>query len=224
MNVKQSWYRDAFSFLIRPQLLTRKTLRKSDLLADPVAQFSKWYSKAEMCPSLEFPNAMSLATVDPEGWPESRMVLLKSFDKEGFVFYTNLESAKGLSLKDHPKAELNFYWQPLQRQVRVQGVAELVSDKEADEYFESRSRGSKIGAWASEQSRWLPSRETLEERVRKFEKEFQDKDIPRPEYWNGIRVVPRKYEFWQLRLSRLHDRFVYTIGEEGDWVITRLSP
>ncbi len=151
------------------------------------------------------------------------MMLLKGFDADGFVFFTNLNSAKARSLKRTPQAALNFYWEKLRRQVRVQGTVQAVSDTEADAYFKTRPRGSQIAAWASEQSRPLTSREFLEKRVKELEKKFEGKEVPRPTFWSGFRLVPARMEFWIERPSRLHDRFLYT-RQGDDWTITRLSP
>jgi len=167
---------------------------------------------------------MCLSTIDRDGFPDGRFVLLKGFDERGFVFYTNAESRKGLSLAECPRAALSFYWEPLQRQVRIQGVVEQVSGSEADEYFASRLRLSRIGAWASQQSRTLPERSVLLKRVREYQEKFRGKDIPRPPYWTGYRVLPLRVEFWQLRASRLHDRFLYERDAAGAWRITRIYP
>lgn len=193
------------------------------LLKNPFDQFSKWFDEAKNHPQIELPNAVCLSTVDEKGFPESRMMLLKGFDADGFVFFTNLNSAKARSLKRTPQAALNFYWEKLRRQVRVQGTVQAVSDTEADAYFKTRPRGSQIAAWASEQSRPLTSREFLEKRVKELEKKFEGKEVPRPTFWSGFRLVPARMEFWIERPSRLHDRFLYT-RQGDDWTITRLSP
>lgn len=194
------------------------------LSPDPLHQFSRWFEDAVERSGQNDPNAMCLSTLSPEGIPEGRIVLLKGVDPRGFVFYTNLESAKGRALAAHPAAALTFHWDRLARQVRVQGAVEPVTDEEADSYYASRPRGSRLGAWASEQSRPLVDRETLEARVREMEARYPGEAIPRPPHWSGFRVLPRVVEFWQGRTSRLHDRFVYRKDDEGRWTIQRLNP
>ena len=176
---------------------------------DPMDQFTRWFQDAVERSGLNDPNAMCLSTLSPEGVPEGRIVLLKGVDPRGFVFYTNLESAKGRALAAHPVAALTFHWDRLARQVRVQGAVEPVMDEEADSYYASRPRGSRLGAWASEQSRPLVDRATLEGRVEEMERRYPGDEIPRPPHWSGFRVLPAAVEFWQGRTSRLHDRFVY---------------
>lgn len=190
---------------------------------DPIRQFGSWFDEARRCRGLLLPEAVCLGTVSPDGAPEGRMMLLKGFDAAGFVFYTNLESQKAESLKATPLASLTFHWAPLGRQVRIQGRIEKVSDSEADEYFGSRPRGSQIGAWASRQSAPIPDRQALEGRFAELEKDYQGKEMPRPPYWGGFRLVPERIEFWQERPNRLHDRFLFK-REGGRWVVTRLSP
>jgi pyridoxamine 5'-phosphate oxidase len=169
------------------------------------------------------PNAMALATVENGDQPSVRIVLLKAFDEQGFVFYTNLEGRKGRQLLAHPKAALCFYWPPIDIQVRIEGTVSKVADKEADAYFASRQRLSQIGAWASRQSEPLESESALDERVAKYEKEFAGQDVPRPKFWSGFRVRPERIEFWKARPNRLHERHVYT--RDGDrWRIEMLYP
>jgi len=189
---------------------------------DPFSQFGAWLREAEASEPNN-PNAMTLATVSADGRPSTRMVLLKGYDDQGFVFYTNYTSQKGRELLGNPNASLCFYWKSLGRQVRVDGRAEPVSDAEADAYFASRQRGSQIGAWASEQSRPVDSRDTLEKRVREVTAEYDDADVPRPPHWSGFRVVPDRIEFWTDRPNRLHDRQVFDRAE-GDWREQRLQP
>ena len=180
---------------------------------DPISQFDSWFEDAKKSePSL--PEAMSVATVSADGQPSSRMVLLKSFDDQGFVFYTNLESRKGLEIKNNPKAALLFHWKSLQRQVRVVGSLEQVSAEEADSYFATRQRGAQIGAWASEQSRTMSGSLDLEKAVAKFAAKFGTKTIERPPFWTGLRVYPSEMEFWSERKFRLHLREFYT--REGE--------
>ena len=189
---------------------------------DPFSQFGAWLREAEASEPNN-PNAMTLATVSADGRPSTRMVLLKGYDDQGFVFYTNYTSQKGRELLGNPNASLCFHWKSLGRQVRVDGRAEPVSDAEADAYFASRQRGSQIGAWASEQSRPVDSRDTLEERVRAVTIEYDGADVPRPPHWSGFRVVPDRIEFWTDRPNRLHDRQVFDRAV-GGWREQRLQP
>ncbi|WP_445681613.1 pyridoxamine 5'-phosphate oxidase [Radicibacter daui] len=192
------------------------------IVADPYALFGSWLDEAGKSEPNDA-NAMSLATVDGDGMPSVRVVLLKDFDERGFVFYTNTESDKGRQLLGHPKAALCFHWKSLRRQVRVWGDTSLVSAGEADEYYHSRPRGSQIGAWASQQSRPLDSRATLERRVADFTAQYGVGEIPRPDHWTGFRIAPRRIEFWRDREFRLHDRMVYTRANAG-WTTERLYP
>jgi len=210
--------------VLRPWLWSFRPLRKKDLALDPIIEFGKWFKRAKRCFWLEFPDAMCLSTVNQEGCAEGRMVLLKSFDHKGFVFYTNSLSVKGKSLETKPYAALTFYWEALQRQVRIQGPVEKVTAKESDDYFRTRWRTSQIGAWASKQSEVLECREILEDRVREFRQKFKGQIIPRPAHWLGYRVIPEKIEFWKLRPNRLHDRFLYTRQKDGGWKLERLYP
>lgn len=223
-NRKFSTFRELFFFVSRPYLWLRAPLRKGGLNPDPVEQFRRWYEAAGRSLWMEFPNACCLSTLDVNDYPDSRMVLLKSFSNEGFVFYTNTDSAKGAALKSSPKAALCFYWGALQRQVRIKGDVYELSAEEADAYFASRPRGSQIGAWASKQSEKLESREVLEKRQKEMELKYKGKTISRPLYWSGYRIKPVQFEFWQLRLSRLHDRFQYNLDKDAKWTIDRLSP
>ncbi len=175
---------------------------------DPLALFGRWFDDAKRAEDT-YPEAMCLATVDEDGMPDARMVLLKAFDERGFVFYTNMESAKGRQLVSNPRAALNFWWRNLHRQVRIRGLVEPVSAEEADAYFASRPRGSRIGAWASKQSRELESRHALEKAVAKYTAKFHVGPVPRPPYWTGQRVVPLQMEFWHERPFRLHERLVF---------------
>jgi pyridoxamine 5'-phosphate oxidase len=191
---------------------------------NPIAQFQEWFDQAKSHPKIRFAEAMCLSTIDPDGFPDGRIVLLRGLDERGFIFYTNFHSAKGRALKANPNAALTFHWAPLDFQVRIQGSAEIVSDKEADAYFSARPRESQIGAWASDQSEPLDSRETLISRFKKFEKEFAHSEVPRPAHWSGFRVVPRKIEFWINGEYRLHDRFLYVKSKDGKWQLSRLYP
>ena len=191
---------------------------------DPVALFQRWMKDAE-ANELNDPNALSLATVDADGMPNVRMVLLKGFDQTGFVFYTNFESAKGTELLGNRKAAMCFHWKSLQRQVRVRGSISIVDDEEADTYYQSRARGSRIGAWASKQSRPLTSKFELEKEVAKFTARHAVGHIPRPPHWYGFRLAPTYWEFWQDGTFRLHDRIVFQReAADADWNRQRLYP
>jgi pyridoxamine 5'-phosphate oxidase len=195
---------------------------EADLLDDPIELFASWYElAAEGAPLAE---AVCVATVDADGLPDARMVLLKGFDERGFRFFTNEGSAKGRQLGDRPRAAMTFYWRELDRQVRVRGTVERVSDAEADEYFASRPRDSQLGAWASPQSEPLAGRDDLEERLAAVRARYGDGEVPRPPHWGGYRVVPESIEFWQGQVGRLHDRFRYSRGADGGWRATRLGP
>ncbi|MFC0218345.1 pyridoxamine 5'-phosphate oxidase [Pseudochelatococcus lubricantis] len=206
-----------------------ETLRSGDFFSreDPFALFSDWLKEAETS-EINDPNAMTLATVDADGLPDARMVLLKSFDSQGFVFFTNEESAKGRQLAAVAKAALLFHWKSLRRQVRVRGIVEWVSEAESDAYYASRPRGSRIGAWASQQSRPLESRFALEKAVAGYAAKYAIGDIPRPAYWHGYRVRPLAIEFWHDRPFRLHERVRFARdtadAAAGGWHKTQLYP
>jgi len=197
---------------------------EKDLKPDPFDQFTVWFSDAKKKMGQEGATAMCLSTLDAQGYPEGRMVLLKDFDPRGFVFYTNLNSTKGRAIVAHPRAGLTFYWQPLERQVRILGNAELVSDEEADRYFHSRPRLSQLGAWASLQSQPLKSRFKFMRQVVGVALQYPTGTIPRPPHWHGFRIKPIKIEFWKAAPNRLHDRFLYEKQSDGLWTITRLYP
>ncbi|NUQ78160.1 MAG: pyridoxamine 5'-phosphate oxidase [Polyangiaceae bacterium] len=190
---------------------------------DPIRQFQSWYREAEATPMRE-PTAMTLATAGPDGRPSARIVLLKAADARGFVFFTNYLSRKGGDLEQNPWAALLFYWPDLERQVRIEGRVEKISEEESDAYFKARPRGSQIGAWASEQSRPIESRRELERRVEELAATYRDREIPRPPHWGGFRLSPVAIELWQGRLDRLHDRVLYSRADDGGWTRERLSP
>ncbi len=191
-------------------------------LDEPLRRFHAWLAEAERGEPND-PNAMTLATAGADGWPSARMVLLKGVGPEGFAFYTNKDGRKGAELAANPRAALLFHWKSLRRQVRVEGRVEDVAEAEADEYYNSRARISRLGAWASAQSRPLPDRAELEERLAEVERRFPDEAVPRPPYWSGYRVVPRRLEFWQDMPFRLHDRTTYAL-EDGGWRVGKLYP
>jgi pyridoxamine 5'-phosphate oxidase len=201
---------------------TRAGLTESDVDPDPTEQFRRWFDEAIRA-NLHEPNAFALATAMSDGRPSARIVLLKGFDGRGFVFYTNYEGRKGRELEANPRAALLFYWGELERQVRIEGTVSRISEEESDAYFASRPRGSRIGAMASEQSRVVEGREVLEDRVEKLEREYEGRDLPRPDFWGGYRVEPDVFEFWQGRENRLHDRISYR-RSDGGWGIERLQP
>ena len=198
-------------------------MSETDVDRDPLRQFQNWFDTSVAANILE-PNAMTLATVTPDGKPDARIVLLKGLDARGFVFYTNFLSRKGKELAVNPQATLVFLWAELERQVRVEGVVERVSNEEADAYFHSRPLGSQLGAWASTQSEIIPDRAYLEERHQELAKEYADREIPRPSHWGGYRVIPDGIEFWQGRTSRLHDRLRYDREGDDNWIVRRLAP
>jgi pyridoxamine 5'-phosphate oxidase len=202
---------------------------------DPIQLFRQWYREA-VSSDISDPTVMSLATAGPDGRPSVRIVLLKDFDKRGFVFYTNYHSRKAAELDKNPVAALLIHWQSLERQVRIEGPVEKTSDAESDRYFASRPRGSQLGAWASEQSSVIPSREELDTSMQQKEAEFRDRDVPRPPHWGGYRLLPSRIEFWTGRDDRMHDRMVYEreiprkgpgpSSDEADsgWRSQRLAP
>ena len=198
-------------------------LSETDADRNPFKQFQLWFDQA-LAAQLPEPNAMTVATVTKSGKPRARIVLLKNFDERGFVFYTNYHSHKGQELADNPQAAIAFWWAELERQVRIEGRVLKVSDRESDEYFHSRPFNSRLGAWASEQSQVIESREVLEQSLQDLKTKYENQDIPRPPHWGGFRVIPTAIEFWQGRPSRLHDRLLYSLLDDGSWQIERLSP
>jgi pyridoxamine 5'-phosphate oxidase len=207
----------------------RKSYEKSELLEtniteDPINLFNRWFHEVEDFGGVDEVNAMTVATIGLDGFPKSRVVLLKKFNEEGFIFYTNYDSEKGKAILNNPNICLSFFWHSMERQVIIKGVAEKTPENISDNYFASRPDGSKLGAMVSAQSEVIPNREFLEENLKKLEKEFEGKEIPRPTFWGGFLVRPVEVEFWQGRPNRLHDRIRYKLSENYDWKIERLSP
>jgi pyridoxamine 5'-phosphate oxidase len=197
-------------------------LSENDVEATPFAQFGKWWNDA-LRSEIEEVNAMTLATADKNAMPSARIVLLKEFSEDGFVFFTNYTSHKGRDIEENPYACLVFFWKELERQVRITGQVKKISARESDEYFSSRPEGSRVGAWASPQSTVIDSRAFIEERLKSYQQKFTDGNITRPPHWGGYAVIPSAIEFWQGRLNRLHDRIRYTLLEKT-WKIERLAP
>jgi pyridoxamine 5'-phosphate oxidase len=202
---------------------TLQGLNETDLDPNPFKQFQKWFDQALEAQLLE-PNAMTLATVTEDCKPSARVVLLKHFDEQGFVFYTNYKSQKGQEVAQNPWAALVFWWAELERQVRAEGHIQKVPDSESEEYFQSRPWGSRLGSWVSQQSQVISSREVLENRLQELKVRYQDQQVPRPPHWGGYRLSPISVEFWQGRPSRLHDRLRYRRLSNDNWLIERLSP
>ena len=199
------------------------SLSEKDVAPNPIDQFTRWWDDA-LNSEIDEVNAMTLATVTAEGFPSARIVLLKGYTEDGFVFFTNYESHKGKELAQNPRACLVFFWKVLERQVRIEGNVEKISAEESESYFQSRPIGSRIGAWASPQSTVISGREVIENNVVELEKKYANTPIPRPEHWGGYIVKPVNIEFWQGRSSRLHDRILYTAQKDLLWKIERLAP
>ncbi len=195
----------------------------SPIVTDPFVKFQDWLKEA-WTQEPEDANAMTLATATHDGLPSARIVLLKGVDAKGFVFYTNTQSRKGDEIEANARAALLFHWKPLGRQIRIEGHVERVTNAEADAYFATRPRISRLGAWASDQSRILPGRAELERRLAQYEMTYPGDDIPRPPHWSGYRIVPERFEFWQNMPFRLHDRSVYTKSVGNDWTLSKLYP
>ncbi|MFO7672514.1 MAG: pyridoxamine 5'-phosphate oxidase [Lutibacter sp.] len=207
----------------------RKNYQKSELSEEgitdnPMELFQKWFFEVEEFGGDSEVNAVTVSTIGADGFPKARVVLLKKFTWEGFIFFTNYLSEKGKAIALNPNVCLSFFWQGIERQIIIKGVAEKLSENLSDGYFESRPDGSKLGAWASDQSEAVPSRNYLDERLAAFEKQYENKEIPRPKHWGGILVKPISMEFWQGRPNRMHDRIRYTLQEDFNWKIERLAP
>ena len=207
----------------------RKSYEKSELLEttipeDPINLFNKWFHEMEEFGSNEEVNAMTVATIGLDGFPKSRVVLMKKFNEEGFIFYTNYNSEKGKAIQNNPNVCLSFFWHSMERQVIIKGIAEKTTETISDNYFQTRPDGSKLGAIVSLQSEIITSREILDAKLKDLEKQFDGKEIPRPEYWGGFLVKPLEVEFWQGRANRLHDRIKYTLQNDFSWKQERLSP
>ncbi len=199
-----------------------KGLDKEDLNTDPVIQFESWFEEAKKLEPI--PTAMSLSTVNNNGEPTLRTVLLKLFDKKGFIFFTNYKSRKADHITDNPNVAVLFNWVAMERQVSISGVAEKIKTKESIKYFMSRPRGSQLGAWVSDQSSVLSSRKILELKLEEIKRKFSDGEIPLPDFWGGYRIIPKTFEFWQGRPNRLHDRFIYSKQSNELWKIDRIAP
>jgi pyridoxamine 5'-phosphate oxidase len=200
-----------------------KTLNEKDVEPNAIQQFGKWWQEATSS-KIDEVNAMTLATATPNGKPSARIVLLKGYDENGFVFFTNYESNKGKELQVNAQACMVFFWKELERQIRLEGTIEKISSEESDAYFLSRPPGSQVGAWASPQSTVISGREVLDANVLKYTRQFEQNPLQRPKHWGGYRLKPQLVEFWQGRQSRLHDRLQYTIQENKTWKIERLAP
>lgn len=206
------------------KLYQKHKLIEEELPKDPFELFHYWLRETEYNKEIEEINTMTVSTIGLDGYPRSRVVLLKEYDREGFTFYTNYLSEKGKSIEKNPKVCLSFFWPTSERQVIITGKAVKTSEEESEEYFKSRPRGSQLGAWASQQSSVIPSREFLQEKLDLLEKEYKDKEIPKPPFWGGYKVLPSQFEFWQGRPNRLHDRIYYSKEENLTWKMDRLAP
>lgn len=207
----------------------RKSYNKNELLEKncpptPMPLFNEWFKNADNTDSIEEANAMSISCIGIDGFPKTRVVLLKKVTEDGFIFYTNYLSEKGKAIANNPQVCLSFFWTSLEQQVIIKGIAEKVSDEESDNYFNSRPDGSKLGAWASPQSKVVRSKNELEQLLTKVEKEFENNPIPRPKHWGGYLIKPISIEFWQGRPNRMHDRILYTLLEDFSWKLERLAP
>jgi pyridoxamine 5'-phosphate oxidase len=202
----------------------KSSLDRGNLNQNPLQQFRSWFNDVEKSGSLDETNAMTVSTIGADDFPKNRIVLLKYYDENGFVFYTNYESEKGKALIDNPKTCLSFFWPNMERQVIIKGLAEKLPDTVSDNYFASRPKGSQLGALVSNQSEIIENREVLENELKSLEDKYQNKEVPRPKSWGGFLVRPKSMEFWQGRPNRLHDRFRFTLIDDLDWKIERLAP
>ncbi|MGQ7947503.1 pyridoxamine 5'-phosphate oxidase [Flavobacterium sp. WC2509] len=202
----------------------KSELSESSIPEDPINLFNRWFHEVEAFEGAGEVNAMTVSTIGLDGFPKSRVVLLKKFSEEGFVFYTNYNSEKGRAIANNPNVCISFFWESLERQVIIKGIAEKTSQNNSDGYFESRPDGSKLGAIVSNQSEVIPSRNYLEENLKQLENDFEGKEILRPKHWGGFLVVPMEVEFWQGRPNRLHDRIRYKLTKDYSWKISRLAP
>ena len=207
----------------------RKNYKKHELLKknipeNPMELFQKWFYNADESDGIEEANIMNLATIGSDNFPKNRIVLLKRFTWEGFIFFTNYKSDKGKAITENPNVSLTFFWHSLERQIIIKGKAEKIAKNLSDGYFESRPDGSKLGAWASKQSEVIDSREKLDKKLDYYENKFKEMEIPRPEYWGGYIVKPVSIEFWQGRPNRMHDRMRYTLQKDYNWKLERLEP
>jgi pyridoxamine 5'-phosphate oxidase len=202
----------------------RNPLLREDVPENPMELFQKWFHEADDYDGIEEANVMSVSTLGLDGFPKTRIVLLKRFTWEGFVFFSNYKSEKGRAIENDPRVSLNFFWHSLERQIVIKGRAEKLAENLSDGYFETRPEGSKLGAWASDQSREIGSREELDQKLAAMEKRFENQEIPRPPHWGGYLVRPESLEFWQGRPNRMHDRIRYELQEDYNWKISRLQP
>ncbi len=201
---------------------SKQTLDEKDVNSNPILQFEKWFKEA-VDSKVNEPNAMTVCTSTTEGKPSARILLLRNFNENGFVFYTNYTSRKGLEIEKNPHAALLFFWPELERQVRIEGVLEKQSKEDSDLYFNTRPKGSKLGAWSSPQSKIIDNRKVLDDNYKVFSEKFSDETVPRPDFWGGYILKPESIEFWQGRPSRMHDRILY-LKENNNWKINRLAP
>jgi len=206
------------------RIYEKSQLIETEIKENPIEQFRDWFLDAENNPEVSESNAMAISTVEEDGCPRTRMVLLKSYNWEGFIFYTNYDSRKGRSIENTHKACLHFFWPSLERQIIIKTNVEKIAENLSDGYFHSRPKGSQLGAAVSPQSQEIPNRDFLENKLKDLEKEFENKEVPRPENWGGYIAKPYEIEFWQGRPNRLHDRIIYTLEDNIDWKISRLAP
>lgn len=206
------------------KVYVKKELLKKDVPENPMELFQKWFYEVENSNTIEEPNAMTVSTIGLDGYPQNRIVLLKKFTWEGFIFYTNYNSAKGKAIANNPNVCVSFFWQGMEQQIIIKGKVEKIPENLSDGYYESRPTGSKLGAWASNQSEVVASKEVLNSNLEKFEQQFENKEIPRPSHWGGYIVKPHYIEFWQGRPNRMHDRIRYQLQENFEWKIERLAP